>query len=362
MKEDINIEELFKQKFENFEGNVDPSVWANVSQSIGAGASGGAAGGAGLSGLAKVAIITGAVAVTSVTAWYFTQNNDPSKSQEQVLVDNTTDELADETTISVENLVAEDTNDPIIKEQEDQIHEEMGNIVISDEHFDQETIEMVLMNENTEISIDHQPTQGNDQNNNVDETSNNDVVVNDQKDDQDKPDVDPIPSVELKSNLVYELDGNTFIYDSQAENHDNVQWHFGDGNEALGDAGEHDFERPGTYQVTMTVVGENGVDIKEVEVVVSGTSSLGEPYNIITPNGDNSNDYLTIESEDLAAFNITIYDMSGREVYSSDDPDFQWNGEKYDGTKEKGNYIYKIVAEGNDGAIFKKAGTLHVVF
>ena len=40
MKENIDIEKLFQEKFENFEGNVDPSVWANVSQSINAGAAG----------------------------------------------------------------------------------------------------------------------------------------------------------------------------------------------------------------------------------------------------------------------------------------------------------------------------------
>ena len=37
MKGNINIDELFKQKFDNFQPEVDPSVWANVQAGIGAG-------------------------------------------------------------------------------------------------------------------------------------------------------------------------------------------------------------------------------------------------------------------------------------------------------------------------------------
>ena len=75
MKDNINIEELFKSKFDNFEGNVDPSAWANIQQGINAAAVWGTVA-TGLSGIAKVAIIVGVVSVTAVSAWYFSGDKD----------------------------------------------------------------------------------------------------------------------------------------------------------------------------------------------------------------------------------------------------------------------------------------------
>ena len=45
MKDNFNIDELFKQKFDNFQPDVDPGVWTNIQAGIGVGATGVAVGG-----------------------------------------------------------------------------------------------------------------------------------------------------------------------------------------------------------------------------------------------------------------------------------------------------------------------------
>ena len=150
MKENTNIEDLFKDKFDNFEANVDPSVWANVSQSINAGATSAGTAGAGLSGIAKVAIIAAAVTVTSVSVWYFTKDSDEEQisEQEQIITSDQENNESALVSITEENIQVGDTNDPVIQENMQEIQEEFSAVEISTENFDEELIDILLENQN----------------------------------------------------------------------------------------------------------------------------------------------------------------------------------------------------------------------
>lgn len=353
MKEDVNIDKLFQDKFKNFEGNVDPSAWANISQGIGAGASGGAAG---LTGLAKAAIIVGAASIATLGVWYFSPDSEDERLTENTIQnEEVTLPIYEDTTFTIGEIVAEDSNDPVIQGNVNQIHEDFTDIQMSPEDFDQDLIDLVLSHEN--IIVEENNSDGNDnQNNNEvgnDQNSNNDlevdevVVIN--------PDSKPI-----KARLETDLEDNTLTYMSGAKNHLLVEWEFGDGSTGTGEAGSHEYDRPGTYTLKMAVHGEAETVVSVEEIIVEGTSSISNFPNIITPNGDGRNDFLMLDCEDLASFQITIYDMEGKVVFSSNDPEFEWNGEQPDGSVAEGNYVYQIYAVGEDGAVFEDGRVVQV--
>ncbi|MBL7898142.1 MAG: hypothetical protein JNJ99_06380, partial [Crocinitomicaceae bacterium] len=67
MKGNSNIEELFKQKFDGFQADVNPQIWANIQAGLGTTATVTT----GLSVGVKIGLITGGIAAASLATWYF---------------------------------------------------------------------------------------------------------------------------------------------------------------------------------------------------------------------------------------------------------------------------------------------------
>jgi gliding motility-associated-like protein len=358
VKENTNIEKLFKEKFESFEGNVDPSAWANISQGISSAGAGTAA--TGLSVISKVAIITGAVAVTAASIWYVNRDNDSQEifSNEEIVVSEENNEQENNLIVSLneEGISVEDTNDPVLQDNLEDIQEEFSTVQISPDDFDEELIEILMHNQNdSEITV----TESTVDNNNVDKEENDsETVVDNSKEETEVVEAAPLKVV---TDLQYEVDENTLEFYSGAENHLEVEWDFGDGNSTVEEEGRHEYAKPGHYDVTMKVTGEAGTTSYEFSIDIEGTSSISKVPNVFSPNRDGLNDLFFIESTDISEFLIVIYDMNNQEVFQSNDPNFKWNGERPDGTIVKGSYMYKIIAEGEDGAVHKEAGMLQVI-
>ncbi|MCB9223655.1 MAG: gliding motility-associated C-terminal domain-containing protein [Crocinitomicaceae bacterium] len=365
MKEKTNIEDLFREKFENFEANVDPSLWANISQSINAtGATGAGASAAGLSGLAKVAIITAAVAVTSVSVWYLTKDAEHTETavQENTITPDNGNEDVSIVSINNENIQVNDTNDPVIRDNRNEIQEDLSTVQISTEHFDDELIDILRENQNTVSNSNDQK----ETNNNNSVTVQNGTTTTDQSTIVDNNGTTqntetPVQEAKkIKTDLQYQVDGSTLTFNSGAKNHISVEWNFGDETKMVCDKGTHTYKRPGSYIGTMKVVGENNTKVVEFPVEIEGTSEISEIPNVITPNNDGANDYFFIKSKDIEEFSITIYNMNGDAIFTSEDPDFRWYGDGPDGEVKAGTYLFKILAVGKDGAIYKEAKMLNV--
>lgn len=359
MKDNINIEELFKSKFENFEGNVDPSAWSNIQQGLN-GATGGSAG-AGLSGIAKVAIISSVIAVTAVSAWYFLPDNEKNVSQSTLTDElNQSEQDSDIAQPMGENILATDTNDPIIQQLAIEIDKDLKDRKYSSDDIDNELVESVLFNDNNTVSVNPQIENNNDK-----EKVDNVIVI-----EENIPEVviEPIVEVEVEkkeitSNLKFSADNadqNTINFKSNAKNHLNVSWDFGDGNQGSGDNVSHSYERPGDYNVVMTVKGKDDSETVKRKVSIKGTSKIETFANIFTPNGDGRNDYFFIKSEGIDKFYISIKDERGKEVFMSTDANFEWNGESLSGDVVKGKYIVVVIAEGEDGQVFKEMKALRI--
>jgi gliding motility-associated-like protein len=356
VKEDLNIDKLFKSKFENFEGNVDPSVWANISQGIVA--TGGASTTVGLSGLAKVAIIVGAAAITSFSVWYFTTNSSNDSIQEIVETDNleTTPTKADN---SVEVLHYTEENSTNVADNNNQSVEVVNNVnEIQDNSETKDDI--VVDNVTSDNTIVSANVMGNGDDLNVDnENPGNTTLLTDKPEVEESVEILPDDGKPLIGwSPEYEVDGGDVYLISNAKNHAYVTWELENGETLEGDEVSIEFKKPGVYRIKALVYGNGDPEESILEVEIKGTSELSKVPNVFSPNGDNDNDYIFIKSKDLDEFMIIIYDKNMNEIFRSFDPNFEWNGEGKDGSIKAGKYYYMINALGKDGQTFKDKGSI----
>ena len=104
-----------------------------------------------------------------------------------------------------------------------------------------------------------------------------------------------------------------------------------------------------------------GTSTKTINVEIP--SSLTIP-NVFTPNGDGINDIFFLKTSNLNEISIIIYDRWGTKVYEliSNKGNIAWDGKNQVDTEvPQGTYFYKLKAEGMDGQIFEKKGTITLI-
>lgn len=356
MKDNLNIENLFQEKFENFQPDVNPNLWSNIQAGIGSTA----AATTGISVAVKVGLISGGIIAASVATWYFgfyspTEDQSTTPQMNTIsLVDNKIEnETSDESVI-----VVNDINDPVIISNQANIERELRNSqpVINTNNSSNNT----QNNSNSSNSVN---TTNNTSVNTVSGGNNNsatnDVVVdNITPSDKVKP---SIPSGRMEFTQASAYAPSVVNFKSNAINQKNVKWQFSDGTMTEGTEVKHSFNKPGTYVVKMTVIGDQSNYEEQQEIVVKSKSSIDNIPNVITPNGDRINDFFSVTTTDIQSFFISIRDNKGNEVFTSTDKDFIWDGTDFEGNvHEKGMYTYYIIAEGKDGSVFKLPGQLYL--
>ncbi|MEJ6584110.1 MAG: gliding motility-associated C-terminal domain-containing protein [Crocinitomicaceae bacterium] len=121
------------------------------------------------------------------------------------------------------------------------------------------------------------------------------------------------------------------------------------------------------------VVGAINIDKKElknaglIETPQSGSleikHSLEALPNVFTPDGDGTNDFLTIKSEGLIDFTVVVFDYNQKVVFESNSPDFKWNGiDKFGNKVKPGTYGYYIIAQDSNGNKVNKFTALQILF
>lgn len=110
----------------------------------------------------------------------------------------------------------------------------------------------------------------------------------------------------------------------------------------------------GSHTYSYNIHIENCSFTKHVEVDVH-LDSLFVP-NVITPNNDFKNEAFKVASKGIVDFSVYIYDRWGKELYFSNNPDFQWG--KYD--IHSGVYYWYIKYSSCEGSNERK-GLVHVL-
>ena len=85
--------------------------------------------------------------------------------------------------------------------------------------------------------------------------------------------------------------------------------------------------------------------------------------NIFTPNGDGSNDLLTINMTQLEDVSLVVLNMKGQVQFTFQGTEFMWDGRDKNGDLvPSGSYIYFITGKDSLGELYKKYTNLEVKY
>lgn len=380
MKDNFNIEELFKEKFNSFEGDVSPNAWTTIQQGINLGTASSTATTTGISMALKVGLISGGIIAATAVGIYF--GIDRSEKEEIApIVGEEISAITEKNNGPSELIYVLDENDPVIEENRADLEREIQQIndfeEIEEEHTSSNQnsavthlVEEYDINETDELSSGTETLSG-------DNTAEEFVGTN--KDDKDNSDTETknesvsnnlldkevvaenLPTGKITYTKVSNQQPNDVLFNSNAKHFTAVKWNFGDGSESTEQVAEHTYTKPGEYTITLTVQGENEVYEEQSSIIVQGVSSIENIPNVFTPNGDQINDFFKIETTAIQEFFISIQDEKGTIVFKSNKSDFSWNGCDLGGNSlEQGRYTYIIVATGTDGKKFKLPGQIYI--
>lgn len=86
--------------------------------------------------------------------------------------------------------------------------------------------------------------------------------------------------------------------------------------------------------------------------------------NVFSPNNDGQHDefFIDFKNYEIQDFNLVIMDKSNKVVYTSNDPNFSWNGTDLKGNSvEPGTYLYYFTGAVNDKTPISKFSSLQII-
>lgn len=136
------------------------------------------------------------------------------------------------------------------------------------------------------------------------------------------------------------------------------KWFFNDGKGIINSSNTtHIFEAPGSYTVLLSskdASGKEDTDTLNIEVT-------GEMPSIkeFSPNGDGVTDLFILQSKNIASMNAKIYDQAALVVYKSEGTVTQWDGKNLKGEDAAaGTYFYSVQAQGVNGKKYDVKGAV----
>jgi len=357
MKEGLDkIDEIFKQAFDGFEAHVDPNVWTSVQQSIGntilPKTNPSLSTTLTKSLLLKVAAGVVAVATVAVSVYVAVEHQEKKEITAQ---SNIKKEIkVEKKVLEIEAIDKGETN-PEVKETPIE-HQEGENPIVN---FKGKKEEEALLSEKAKLiesvniskTVKEDEVEGEVTPSKAEEKKS---VKNSQKN-------QPLPvaaKAEISASIIASSFSGKAPLEIQFEAEGNgIQyfWDFGDGSELSNEKSlNHTFVTSGVYKVSLTVIDKSGnsktvVNFIEVEKNVTSTL-MNEIPNVITPNGDGSNDELKITGENIKVFNARIMKANSEVVYEWNNIDGAWNGRDMNGNiLMPGTYYLTVIAVGYDG-------------
>jgi gliding motility-associated-like protein len=122
-------------------------------------------------------------------------------------------------------------------------------------------------------------------------------------------------------------------------------WNYGNGTILnAGDTTQTIYVNQGTYTASVIETSAAGCkDSAYIIILVSEGYSIVIP-NIITPNGDNTNDYFFVKHQGISALEMVIYDRWGLQMWQSSSLNGTWDGRHGGKEVPDGTYFYLIKA------------------
>ena len=366
-----NIKELFKDSFENFEADVDSSIWENVSSQIGGqatapDASSAASSSSGSSAVVgsvavKTIAIVGTAGLLSLGAYYLI--NSDSNEVPQVVNELPTD--------IIEN---EDQEKNIINSEETAVSQDLSTeedasyisatsqqpIAVEIASNETQTTEPTVV-DNNEAKAETQITEPSKA---VAVMTNTEVKAAEKENVINEPEITPVAKVHLLASIyASEKSGKKPLnvdFENKGSQSSDIRWkiageHLYDQEQMI----NHTFERSGKYWVVVEIRDETGQKSRDsIEIAVEGNSLIKVP-NVFTPNGDGVHDAFVIETEDIKSLRCSIMDRTGKIVFQWDNIYGHWDGRDMSGREmQPGTYFYVVEAVDTDDTLYRRKGTV----
>lgn len=360
MKKDLNnIENLFKEAFDGFEANVDPSVWGNVQNNI--------SGGNGVAPHHSVSSVTTSVSKAILTkfivgAAIFTGL---ATATYYLIVDNSTQEIntpivENATTLLQNRVVEDDAKTDVVSSSSSAIQTKNKEQTIVSASTEMVTEKKVIKEKTVKNSINEETTIVD--NNTVEKSTSaqQNGAQTIQQNIPEKPKNTEKTIVEQAS-LTVKIKTNTIRGKAPLDVEFNVEgngvaysWDFGDGSEITSQENSfHTFSTPGKYVVKLTAIDKNANAKTVMQVIMvenNMTSSLTTVPKVFSPNGDGINDVVKIDGENIKEFTAVVRDSKGNLVFEWKSLEGFWDGRDLNNQiLPKGTYYIVVVAIGDDG-------------
>jgi len=320
-----NIEDLFKDSFENFEADVNPSVWKNVQTGL-KGAGLGLLGKMLINKLGSSAIVAIVSSAAAVLATVFVMNGTGNKTETK----------------------SKTTGEPkVIAEAEKPSVDEIKNFLATDN--------------NKGVTDNKAKTEAPVVKNEAKDKNTNDAV----KAKNDKKAIEALISDNNIATISSSCVGGAvplIISLSNIGNGKINKWTFDDGTKPMiGAEPVKYFDEPGIYTITLTSTNADGVTaIDSIKVEALANSSITLPSEF-SPNNDGKNDVFVFNRINVSSYTITIVDKNATVVYDYSGTDGKWDGNMPNGKKAKdGIYYYLVSAVGKDGKTYEKKGKINL--
>ena len=374
MKDKKEIEQIVKEKFENFQPDVPDSLWSSIESSISTTPPLSAptlSGGSKIIAVAVgVSIIIGSalimynnqgedVAVAATIGQQTESKEVPEEDKSTPPTEINTKIISVETSENWKEIQSpKEVRIKVISPKEE--IERRKHSSVADMHISKSSRKVITLQDLDKMQNTHSNEQGADQLDSV-------TVIVENPEENAPPFASIIASV-VGGNAPLEVE-----FDQQSVN-GSVSWNFGDGNSSSERAPTYIYTNPGVYYVKLSIQTENGdlaFDERMIEVLEPDNaeelrndkrSQITSKPNVFTPNGDGINDYMSVGAENMESFHFLLLDMNTNKIiFESSNPAFQWDGTLFTGnTISKGTYIYIIRAKGHDGQKFDESGALSV--
>ncbi|PCJ65239.1 MAG: hypothetical protein COA58_10290 [Bacteroidetes bacterium] len=141
---------------------------------------------------------------------------------------------------------------------------------------------------------------------------------------------------------------NELEIENTSSNGFEYKWDFGDGNTSENQNPKHDYENPGTYNITL-IVNEGSLCESEATQSVEVVEKINPEitlYNVFTPNNDPHNDCFVFDGAYLECkdYLLKIYNRWGEKIFESTSPTECWNGriQNTNTAVAEGTYFYVL--------------------
>jgi gliding motility-associated-like protein len=302
LKQNKNIEELFRDGFDSFEPNVPSNAWNAINNNLSNVGATSVASAKGLSfGITMaVASLVGLVGTHSVLQYQRTHKDD---STVQVVVNKYDSTKQDQTANYEETVDAIAQKDEVVRTNIEEI--KRASVVSENQKEAAKTV--------------------------LEETLDNLVVSSEL----------PINNTKTKEASSLEIEKR---------------------NNALIEANRIDPDKNSSSNSLLENVEKETKSSASKSTSIQGEASkIVRIPNVFTPNGDYRNDEFFIDTEGMKDFYVRIIDEKGNTIFESTDASFRWNGEdQFNNNVPEGNYYCVIKALGMDGVSYSKTSLLYV--